>query len=280
MLAFWSGSFIRVHTPDLPGDLSTAVVLVLGTPHIAHARALFLGCLFLVGLYRIWRAVLGQYPIATRLVLFSVPHPLLDICLSYFAHCGSLFSTRFSTLAFTALSFVVVVPSGAQAVTEARNFRQREATRDMVITINAAHDLMPVYLVFGRYSQWGYYAGDWNHAEVWKPRIDAAYTCLISTQLGYLQGPHEPARSCLNVTYPAVDERPQEILGNLHRVPERASKPMTAGPPMKPFESRECRPSPSGCSYPSIASTSSQASPNNAGFLKSSSRNCRPTVAA
>ena len=234
MRMFWSDDFISVHGPNFRGTVSRVLFVVLGAPHLVHVRVSVLGGLLLVGLYAVWKkqglsiaallagpllwvlvaATLGVYPLAVRLLLFSVP-VLFLIYSSALLMVSRWLPRSFSGPAFVVLACLFVGPTLAQAAAATRHFNQREATRDLVPKIESAHDGTPVYLVFGRYTQWGYYAGDWkNHAGVWKPRIDAAYECMIVAELAYFGDVRDRALNCENLDFPAVDGRPEEIVGN------------------------------------------------------------------
>jgi hypothetical protein len=240
MRAFWSGNFITLSSTDFRHSLSNSLALLLGIPHIVHIRAMILGALFWVGLYAIGKksgaltavvaagpfglvllaAVLKQYPIEVRLVMFSTPILLL-IYASGISMIADLIPQGFSNLGFVVLSCVFILPTAVETGRQAIHFNQREATRDLVRTIGARNQDGTVYLVFGRYMQWAYYAGDWSRPELLKQRIDLAYTCLRSAQLAYVEGNDQRAGKCLDLDFPAINRRLEEMVGNPPPAPTR-----------------------------------------------------------
>jgi hypothetical protein len=233
MQAFWSPRFIHLESADFRSDLSTALGLLLGAAQVVLAPSLILGGLFLAGLVGIRRkqgalialmaagpfallllaAGLKQYPIVVRLVLFYAPI-LLWIYASGISAIADLVPEKFSTLAFIVFACVFIAPTLRQAAWQALHFNQHEATRDMVRKMEGGNEVTPVYLVFGKYLQWAYYAGDWSHPELLRQRIQLAYRCLRSAQLGHVRGPDERASDCVNLDFPAREGRPEEIVGN------------------------------------------------------------------
>ena len=233
MRAFWSPTLITPSAPDFRDRLSTSLVLLLGIFHVIHIRAMILGILFLVGLYGIRKksgglialvaagpfglvllaAVLQQYPIVTRLVMFSVPLLLL-IYASGLSVIADLIPQGFSKWVFVVLSCVFILPTAVATGRQAIHFNQREATRDLARTIGARNQYGAVYLAFGRYLQWAYYAGDWSRRELLKQRTDLTYACLRSAQLGYVEGNDQLASECVDLDFPATSRSMEEIVGN------------------------------------------------------------------
>jgi hypothetical protein len=233
MRVFWTPKFIHVGSPSFRGDLLTAVGLLLGDTQIARIPQLALGCLFLMGVYTIVKkqggpvaviaggpfallllaAALKQYPIVVRLVLFSLPL-MFWIYASGIAALADFAPRKFTNVAFVVLSGILLFPTALRAAWGARHVNQREGTRDIVKQVESAKDLAPVYLVFGRYMQWEYYGGDWNHPEFVQQRIDAAAGCLRAAQLGYAYGSDERLSSCVNLDFPSTGSRPEEVDGN------------------------------------------------------------------
>jgi hypothetical protein len=217
--------------------------VLLGTSHLFHIRAIILTCLFFVGLYGIRKksgeliavvaagpfglvllaAVLKQYPIATRLVMFSVPILLL-IYASGISLIAALIPHGFSNLVFVVLSCIFILPTAVETGRQAIHFNQREATRDLVRTIGDRNQVDPVYLVFGKYKEWAYYAGDWGRQELLKQRIDLAYACLQSAQLGYVEQNDERAGECVDLDFPAINRRREEMVGNPPPPPSRGAQ--------------------------------------------------------
>ena len=240
MRAFWSPNFITLSSPDFRDKLSSSLVVLLGVSHLVHIRAIILSGLFLVGLYGIRKksgemiavvaagpfglvllaAVLKQYPIVERLVMFSVPILLL-IYASGISVIADLISEGFSNLVFVALSCVLILPTAVETGRQAIHFNQREATRDLVRTIGARNQDEAVYLVFGKYKEWAYYAGDWGRRELLKQRIDLAYGCLQAAQVGYVEGNDLRARECVDLKFPAVNHQLEEAVGNPPPAPPR-----------------------------------------------------------
>ena len=243
MRAFWSPNFITLSSPDFRERLSNSLVLLLGIFHVVHVRAIILGALFLVGLYAIIRksggpiaviaagpfclvlfaAALKQYPIATRLVMFTVPILLL-IYASGISLIADFIPQGFSNLAFVALSCTLILPTAVATVRQAIHFNQREATRDLVKIISARNQDTAVYLVFGRYREWAYYVGDWHQPESLKERVDLASACLRQAQLEYVGGKEEHGGGCVDLDFPAMDRRMEEIVGNPPPAPSRGTE--------------------------------------------------------
>ena len=243
MRAFWSPNFMTPSSPDFRDRLSNSVVLTLGIFHIVHIRAIILGPLFLVGLYEITRksgglialiaagpfglvllsAALKQYPIVTRLVMFTVPILLL-IYASGIVLIADLIPQGFSNLAFVVLSCALILPTAVTTGRQAIHFNQREATRDLVRIIGDRNQDGAVYLVFGRYREWAYYAGDWSRPELLKQRVDLTSACLRSAQLGYVDGKDERAGGCVDLDFPAFDRRMEEIVGSPPPAPSKGAQ--------------------------------------------------------
>ncbi len=240
MNMFWSSNFITLNSPDFRDRLSAAVALSLGISHIIGIRTIILSGLFLVGLYGIMKksgrliamvvaapfglmllaSVLKQYPIVTRLLLFSVPILLL-IYASGISLIADLIPHGLSNLAFIGLAGVLILPTAVATGKQAIHFNQREATRDLVRTIGGRSQDCAVYLVFGRYAEWAYYAGDWSQRELLKQRVDLAYACLRSAQLVYLGESAARVGGCEDLDFPAIDHRMEEIVGNPPPAPSR-----------------------------------------------------------
>jgi len=232
MRAFWSPKLLQLTSPSFGSDLSSALGFLLGASEVARIPPLVLGGLFVAGVYAIARkqgpsmavlaagplalvllaSVLKQYPIVIRLVLFAFP--LLSwILASGISAVADLVPGRMSDLVFVALAGAFVLPTTRDTVWLARHPHQKEGTRDVVRSVNAEGPT-PVYLVFGRYIQWGYYAGDWNHTYLLEQRIDRAAECLRAAQLGYVQGSDERSSNCKSLAFPGFDGRAEEIVGN------------------------------------------------------------------
>jgi len=242
MRAFWSQSFIpSMNAPDFRDKLSNSLVLLLGTPHIVHIRAIILSVPFLAGLYRIktsgglialvvggpfalllLAAALKQYPMAVRLAIFSVPILLL-IFASGLSAIADLIPKGFSNLAFVVLSCVFILPTAFETGRQAFHFNQREGTRDLVRAIGVRNQDETVYLVFGKYKEWEYYAGDWAHREILKRQIDLAYGCSVAAQVGFVErdGNDEQAGECVDLDFRASQRRLEEIVGNPPPSPRR-----------------------------------------------------------
>jgi Dolichyl-phosphate-mannose-protein mannosyltransferase len=226
MRAYWEPKFIRVHSSGLRHDVWAALVLLLGQDQILHVSKFLLAALFLAGIAGIARklggafavlaglpfllvllaSALQEYPIVVRLALFLAPI-LFWIYATSLTTIADLVPEKSSTLVFTILALLFVAPS----VPQAWHFQQREGSRDVVRKIEAQNDPEAVYLVFGHYTPWEYYAGDWSHPYRVQERIDLAARCLRTAQLAYALERDNGA--CSALVFPADDARPKEIVG-------------------------------------------------------------------
>ncbi len=243
MRAFWSTSFINPRSLHFRASLSTSLDLLLGSFHIVHVRLIILGLLFLVGLYGIWKksngliaviaagpfglvllaATLQQYPIATRLLMFTVPILLL-IYATGISLIADFIPPRFSNLAFIALSCFFILPTVIETGRQAIHFNPREATRDIVRTIKTGNPEASVYLVFGRYKEWAYYAADWSQPELLKQRVDLEYACVTQAQVGYIVGSDERAGGCVDLHFSPIGRGIEEIIGNPQPAPSMGAQ--------------------------------------------------------
>ncbi len=239
MRAFWSPNFISLGSPDFRARLLNSLIMLLGTPHVVHIRAILLSGLFVVGIYGIRKssgltalvavgplglvllaAALQLYPIAIRLVMFSAPILLL-IYASGLSVIADLFPKGLSNLAFVVLSCLFILPTVIEAGKQTLQYDQREGTRDLVRRIGVRNQDEAVYLVFGKYKEWEYYAGDWAHPELLRRRIDLAATCLQAAQVRYVEGLDEPVGECVDLDFPASNLQLEEIVGNPPPSPQR-----------------------------------------------------------
>ncbi len=229
MRAFWSPRFIHPGTPGFRKELANATALLLGHSQLEfqlHLPALALGCLFLIGLYVIRQkrgttlaiiaagpfalvllaCVLQQYPIVLRLILFSFPI-LFWVYASAVSGIAGLLPTSYKNSSFIALSSLFILPIVWDVSRVAFHATAREGTRDIVHAIEAPNLMAPVYIVFGRYSQWGYYAGDWTHPELVQQRIASAFA--------------SSPKNCPKLDFLPADGKPEEIVGCPPPLPER-----------------------------------------------------------
>ena len=226
MRAYWEPKLIRIHSSERIHDVAAALALLLGEDQILHVSKFLLAALFLIGIAGIARklggafavlaglpfllvllaSALQEYPIVVRLTLFLAPI-LFWIYATSLATIADLIPEKSSNLAFAVLALLFVAPS----VPQAWHFRQREGSRDVVRKIEAQNDPKAVYLVFGHYTPWEYYAGDWSHPYQVQERIDMAARCLRTAQLAYALERENGA--CSTLSFPALDARPEEIVG-------------------------------------------------------------------
>jgi Dolichyl-phosphate-mannose-protein mannosyltransferase len=244
MRAFWSDAFINPTRINFRGRLSNALLVVLGTSHLVHIRGIILSCLFAVGVYAIttklgklitvliagpfllllFASALKQYPIAVRLLMFSVPLLLL-IYASGLSVIADLAPESLRNLVFIMLCCVVILPTAFETVKATVHFNQREGTRDLVKTITARNQNGAVYLVFGKYKEWEYYAGDWDHRELLKQRIDLAYSCLQLAQVRFIEGDDQRPNVCVNLDFPAAGhQKLEEMVGSPPPPPKRGGE--------------------------------------------------------
>jgi hypothetical protein len=228
MRAYWEPKFIHLHSSAFRHDIAAALVLLLGEDQILHVPRFLLAALFLAGIFGIARklggavavlaglpfllmvlaSALQEYPLVVRLVLFLSPI-LFWIYATGLSTLADFAPEKSSNLVFAVLALLFVAPS----VPQAWHFRQREGTRDVVRKIEAQNDPETVYLVFGHYTPWEYYAGDWAHPERVRERIDRAARCLRAAQLTYALERDNPGGGCSPLEFPADGTRPEEIVG-------------------------------------------------------------------
>ena len=106
-------------------------------------------------------AILGLYPIAGRLVLFTVPLLLWSI-----ASAITGFSRRFSGAAAGVVAAVIFgilwAPASLRTVRFAADPPPRETVRQMAHHIARVDPRAPTMLLFGSYQGWAFYTGDWS----------------------------------------------------------------------------------------------------------------------
>ncbi len=227
MQAFWRPRFIRWGWPASRQDLVKAAIWLLDRQLIA-VPLLVLAALFLAGVVRIARnsgpsvtimavvpfvllplaAFLKQYPIAGRLVLFTTPL-LFWIYAAGLSSVAELVPGRFGGLVFVVLACLFLGPTVAQS----SHFRQREGSRDIARKIEQGNHPAAVYLAYGHYSSWEYYAGDWSAPDLLKQKIDRAADCLRDAQLSYALELDKRDPTCVTLSFPASGSHPEEIIG-------------------------------------------------------------------
>ena len=201
MRAFWSSRFLNPGSPGFLRQLVDAIYVVLGAEYFDHVRAILLGALFVVGLYGIWQrhyrngivvaispfiglfiaASLGQYPIATRLVLFTFPL-VIWVYATAIVTLSDLVRPKLRPTATAFLLLGLLAPTAVGSVKYASHFPQREASRQIVAWMKATDSSAPVYIAFDEYLQWVYYAGDWSHPEALKVRLAQAFHSARRTE--------------------------------------------------------------------------------------------------
>lgn len=233
MRAFWAPRFIHLGTPTFWKDTVLLTTLLLGDPEAMRFPLIILLPLFVTGVYGIARnqgmlvtilaagpfvlvlaaAATEQYPVVPRLALFIAPM-LCWIYASSVVTLSDLFPRKISIAAFLALSGIFLFTVSRDAVWNARHVIAKEGTRDIASKIEASPDRALVYILFGRYAQWGYYAADWEHPDTVKYRVDTAFDCLRNAQLGYISGRDARTAKCSGLDFPPTPGRKQEIVGN------------------------------------------------------------------
>ncbi|PYX42207.1 MAG: hypothetical protein DMG81_02065 [Acidobacteria bacterium] len=228
MRAYWEPKFLDPHVTGFRQHLATALIVLLGDTQILWIPKLLLCALFVAGVLGIASKMglpfaglavapfalvllassLRQYPIVVRLVLFLAP-VLFWIYANGFATLADLVPERSSNLVFILLASLFLLPS----LTHAWHFRQREGSRDVVRKIENQNKTAAVYVVFGHYASWEYYAGDWSHPDLIKQRIDLADRCLREAQLGYAIERDERGGICPHLDFQGSNRRPVEIVG-------------------------------------------------------------------
>jgi hypothetical protein len=218
MRSFWASSFLDPG-PGFQQKLVVALWTMLGTGSFTYMRSAVLVVVAAAGVYGIWRsrgaqgiaialgpygfligaAVLKQYPVYTRLILFAVPL-LFWIYASGVTTIAALFPAKFRTGALAALALAMLGPMAFTSIRYVMRFPTREATRQVLVRMNAIDGPpTPVYLAFSNYLQWAYYAGDWSQPKLLKERTDKVYSCS----------------SCTNITFTGSGGSRTEIVGTL-----------------------------------------------------------------
>lgn len=204
MRSYWASSFLNPGLPDFRNRFLEALWTALGTRYFTDLRSLVLAALAIAGVREIWKrrgiqgvviavgpcgllfgaAMLKQYPIADRLILFAIPL-LFWIYASGVTTVASLLPEKFRSAAAAVLACALLGPMARASVAYATHFPAREATRQVVAKMNATDPRAPVYLVFSNYLQWAYYAGDWSRPGLLKEKVDRAYSCTACADLTY-----------------------------------------------------------------------------------------------
>jgi hypothetical protein len=205
MRSYWASSFLDPG-PGFRQKFLVALWTMLGTESFNYMRSLVLVVVAVAGLYGIWRsrgiqgitiavgpygfllgaAVLKQYPISTRLILFGLPL-LFWIYASGVTTIAALVPGKFRTGAIAALALAMLGPMAVTSIRYVMRFPVREATRQVLVQMNATDGpRSPVYLVFSDYLQWAYYAGDWSQPKMLKEKIDKAYSCGSCTDITFI----------------------------------------------------------------------------------------------
>jgi len=194
MRAFWSSQFLHPGSPGLIRELSNSIYILLGVEHFDYLRAMILGPLFAVGLYGIWHqfgrrelvvalfpffavvaaAMVQQYPVANRLVLFMFPI-VFWIYATALVTISDQFPAKLRTAAAAVLVLALLAPTAAKTVNYVLHFPQRETSRQVIAWMKSTDPSAPVYIGFDEYLPWAYYAGDWSHPEALKAKIALAF---------------------------------------------------------------------------------------------------------
>ena len=227
MQAFWQPRFIRWGWPVFHQDLVKAAFVLLDREILAIPVAA-LCALFLAGVVGIARrfglsvmimvilpfvllpfaASLRQYPIVGRLVLFTAPI-LFWIYAAGLAAVAELLPEKFGNLVFVVLACLFLWPSLAQSW----HFRQREGCRDIARKIEDGNHPATIYVAYGHYASWEYYAGDWSTPALLKQRIDLATECLHAAQVRNAMERDQRDPLCVELDFPANGSHPEEIIG-------------------------------------------------------------------
>lgn len=159
--AAWTISAIH----DLPGMRTIYVVPLAGLGAFWIWRRLGASALLLLVIpfaAVVSASILGLYPIAGRLVLFTVPLLLWTI-----ASAITGLSRRFSGPAASVVAAVIFgilwAPATLRTIRFAANPPPRETVRQMASYIGQVDPGAPVLLLFGSYQGWAFYEGDWTN---------------------------------------------------------------------------------------------------------------------
>lgn len=231
MRAFWSSSFLQPGAPHFGQALSNAVYVLLGAGNFLYLRSFVLLALFVVGAYGIAKgsglkfavlavvpflvvlsvACLKLYPIATRLLLFSTPF-LFWIYSSGLKTVADLCPEKLRSSGLVILAALMFGPTIVSSTSYSLHFPVREATRQMVSVMKETDRDANVYLPFGKYLQWAYYTGDWQHRNALKAKIDSDYALMRAVQISYLRHQVE-TKPCDPFFGSLVSLQPSEIIG-------------------------------------------------------------------
>lgn len=202
MRAFWASSFLYPTSGAFAREFLSAIYVLLGVEYFHSVRAMILEPLFIVGVYGVWRrfgmqvavmavlpfvavlaaATVQRYPIANRLVVFTLPLTFL-IYATALITISKWLPRRVSTAAMIVFPLGLLTATAIKMTTYAFHFPPREASRQIVTEMNAEDPVAPVYIVFDEYAQWTYYADDWERPDTLKENLTRAFHASSRVEL-------------------------------------------------------------------------------------------------
>jgi hypothetical protein len=192
MLSYWASRFLHPLSPDFVHEIGRARFVLLGGPQF-DVHFILLEALFVLGMYGLWRrfersillatiipfaltlvaAMLGRYPIEGRLVLFLLPLLWLIYAMALVV-VSDQFGKKYMPVVLTLIGCALLARTAINSTIYGFHFPAREGTRQIVAEMNNADTSAPVYILFHAYSEWAYYAGNWNNVDTFKANIAGA----------------------------------------------------------------------------------------------------------
>lgn len=196
MRKFWADYFINPGSPQFVFQAKETLRTLFGGDYFYYMRLPMLVPLFLLGVFGIYRSedrktllvavlpivllfvasAMRQYPYATRLYLFTVPL-IVWIFSAAVVASGRFFRGRMQSVIVVAFGAFLATSLVANALTRNSGPLLVESLRQTVDHIRKVDKEAPVYISFGRYRTWSYYAGDWNTPDPLKKNLDAVESC-------------------------------------------------------------------------------------------------------
>ena len=179
-----TGTLVAVN--QLPGMRTVLIVPLAGLGacyvwrRLGPPAALFLVTPFAAVLAA---AILGLYPIAGRLVLFTAPLLLWGIA-SAITGASHRFSGITRPIVGALIFGILWVPATVRTIWFAADPPLREAIPHMVRHIDQVDPHAPTLLLFGSYPSWAFYQDDWANPEQLLARARLSFWCDINPKRG------------------------------------------------------------------------------------------------
>lgn len=217
MRQFWESAFLRPG-PGWTERLLDAAWTLSAIHDLPGMRTIYVVPLAGLGAFWIWRrlgvpallllvvpvfavlaaAIMGLYPIAGRLVLFTVPLLLWSIA-SAITGFFLWFSGPAAGAVATVIFGIVWAPATLRTIRFAADPPPREAVRQMARYIEQVDPGAPVLLLFGSYQGWAFYNGDWTNPAQIRARTRQHFRCEtdperppVCDRLSFVERPGTP----------------------------------------------------------------------------------------